>query len=114
MCKMTNLLFFILISGFLTNVAIAQVQITIISDKDNTLYESGTGALSNGAGIHFFAGRVGSMSDGLVRRGLISFDIAAVIDSGATINSVVLSLTMTKTSSGAQDITLHRLSADWG
>ncbi len=114
MRKMTNLLFFILIPIFLTNVAIAQVQITIVSDKDNTLYESSTGALSNGAGIHFFAGRISTMGSGLIRRGLISFDIAGNVNPGATIDSVILTLTMTKTSSGAQDITLHRLSADWG
>lgn len=114
MCKMTNLLFFILISGFLTNVAIAQVQITIISDKDNTLYESGTGALSNGAGIHFFTGRTNQVVGVSIRRGLISFDIAGNVNPGATIDSVILTLTMTRTSSGAQNTELRLLSSDWG
>ena len=37
-------------------VAVAAV-VTVPASMDNTLYESPTGALSNGAGDYFFAGR---------------------------------------------------------
>lgn len=81
------------------------------ASHDNTLYESETGAFSNGAGMHFFAGN--SSSDKTFR-GLLSFDVAANVPSGATINSVRLTLHMSKTISGDQTVSLHRTSADWG
>lgn len=93
--------------------AIAQQQVTLTPTKDNTLYESATGALSNGAGSYFFAGRTGQIS-GSIRRGLIAFDVAGSVPSGATILSVTLTLNMSKTPSGAQSVSLHRVLADWG
>jgi len=79
--------------------------------KDNTLYESSTGDISNGAGSNFIAGET---NVGLLRRGVIAFDIADNIPAGATINSVSLSLHMSQTSGGAATVQLARLSADWG
>lgn len=93
--------------------ATAQTQITIGATKDNTLYESPTGALSNGAGQHFFAGR-SSQITGSIRRGLIAFDVAGSVPTGATISSVILTLNMSQTSSGNQTVSLHRALADWG
>ena len=88
--------------------------VTISPSKDNTLYESAAGSLSNGAGNHFFAGRTGPTSGSLIRRGVIAFDIAGSIPAGSTIDSVTLSLHMSRTVSGAQNVTLHKLLADWG
>jgi hypothetical protein len=79
--------------------------------KDNTLYESSTGDISNGAGSYFLAGET---NGGLIRRGAIAFDIADNIPAGATINSVSLRLHMSQTMSGAATVQLARLSADWG
>jgi hypothetical protein len=79
--------------------------------KDNTLYQSSTGDISNGAGSYFIAGET---NGALIRRGVIAFDIAGNIPAGATINSAVLSLHMSRTISGAQTVELHPLSADWG
>jgi hypothetical protein len=90
-----------------------QTQVTINALKDNTLYESATGALSNGAGQHFFAGRTAQAS-GSIRRGLVAFNITGSIPSGATITNVTLSLNMSQTSSGNQTVDLHRVLANWG
>lgn len=89
----------------------AQTQVTIGASKDNTLYESTTGALSNGAGQHLF---VGKTATGSIRRTLIAFDIAGAVPSGATITSVALTLRMSQTSSGPDTVKLRRVSENWG
>jgi hypothetical protein len=85
--------------------------ITIGASKDNTLYQSTAGDISNGAGSYFIAGET---NGGLIRRGVIAFDIAGNISAGATINSVSLSLHMSQTQAGAETVQLQRLTADWG
>ena len=85
--------------------------ITIEPSKDNTLYEDPDGQLSNGAGRHIFAGRT---NRGLVRRGVIAFDIVGSIPSGAIINRVSLTLNMSRSQAEAETVQLHRLLADWG
>ncbi len=91
------------------------ITVTVDSIRDNTLYESATGSLSNGAGQHFFTGRTGQVSDSR-RRGLIHFDIAEFVPSGATIESVQLTLHMSKTPIGAgtRTVELRRVLEDWG
>ena len=78
---------------------------------DNTLYQDGTGGLSNGAGAYLFAGQAGS-----IRRGLVAFDIAAAVPAGATIQSVKLTLHCSRTPFMAPSIAvaLHRVLANWG
>jgi hypothetical protein len=85
--------------------------ITLGASKDNTLYQSTEGNISNGAGSYFIAGETNGSA---VRRGVIAFDIADNIPAGSTINSATLSLHMSQTNSGAQTVALKRLSADWG
>lgn len=104
----------ILLGMMICNSAFAQQNVDISPSKDNTLYESETGALSNGAGSFLFAGRVEDRNNGLIRRGLISFDIAGNIPAGATIESVTLTLFMSRSISGANNVTLHGPFADWG
>ena len=58
------------------------ITVAIVSDLDNTLYESSTGALSNGAGPTFFAGRTAQATSS-IRRGLVHFDVAAAIPAEA-------------------------------
>ncbi|MBS1252798.1 MAG: hypothetical protein MAG451_01840 [Anaerolineales bacterium] len=94
-------------------------QVTLSALQDNTLYEDAGGALSNGAGQHFFAG---SNAGGSIRRGVIAFDFDPDgngfpnIPAGSTIQSASLRLYMSRTSpyAGPQEIALHRLLADWG
>lgn len=79
---------------------------------DNTLYESATGALSNGAGENFFSGRTGQTTEYL-RRGLIRFDLSS-IPAGSYVQGVSLTLHCSLSSGGAQAMNLHRVLADWG
>ena len=49
-----------------------------------------------------------------MRRAVIAFDVAGSIPAGATITSVRLILSMSRTRAGAESIELHRVLADWG
>jgi hypothetical protein len=91
-------------------------QVIIEPAKDNTLYEDSNGALSNGAGEYFFAGKTGANAGFRLHRGLIAFDIAANVPAGATIDSVTLTLHLATGApgSGDQPAALHRGLADWG
>jgi hypothetical protein len=89
----------------------AGATITLGPVKDNTLYESSSGALSNGAGAYMFVGKTDNSA--LIRRAVIAFDPTSV-PIGATIDSVTLNLNMSRTTSGSQTVTLHKLQADWG
>jgi hypothetical protein len=85
--------------------------ISLAPNKDNTLYEDGSGSLSNGVGTFLFSGRILS---GELRRALLAFDIAANIPAGSTINSVTLTLHVSNSTSGNQSTSLRRLLANWG
>lgn len=91
----------------------AQTTVTLSADADNTLYQSATGALSNGVGDHLFSGRTGSSNGGMRRRALVKFDLSS-IPSGATITAVSLRLTANKSNNGTRSIAAHKVSADWG
>jgi hypothetical protein len=79
--------------------------------RDNTLFDSPTGDLSNGAGYYLFAG---TTAGDLRRRALIAFDVAGNLPAGATIDSAVLTLNMSRTATAAEFVELHRVLADWG
>jgi len=88
--------------------------ISINPSKDNTLYQynPSEGDLSNALGFHFFTGE---NALGEIRRGVLAFDIAGNIPPGSTINSVSLSLNMSKAPSVTpRTVELHKLLADWG
>ena len=48
------------------------------ASKDNTLYQSATGSLSDGKGPHFYVGRTNQGAGVSLRRGLIAFDVSAI------------------------------------
>lgn len=85
--------------------------VELTPSKDNTLFESGSGGLSNGKGIHVFAGTTGS---GASRRALLAFDVASQIPPGSVITRVTLTLRLSQTISGAEPVTLHGVTTDWG
>ncbi|HSE13399.1 MAG TPA: multicopper oxidase domain-containing protein, partial [Rudaea sp.] len=89
--------------------------VDIQASKDNTLYQSATGAISNGVGAHMFVGRTNQVSDS-IRRGLVAFDVAANVPSGSTITAVTLHLYLSRTASeaGSRNVSLRRASASWG
>jgi uncharacterized repeat protein (TIGR01451 family) len=83
---------------------------------DNTLYQVSTAdpsqQLSNGAGQFFYVGRTNQGSND-IRRGAIKFDLSGV-PAGSAINSVTLTLQMSKTRNGAQMVALNRALMNWG
>jgi len=80
--------------------------------QDNTLYQDNFGQTSNGSGEHFFAGRTAA---GLIRRGLVSFDIAGNVPAGSTIQSVTLVLHMSRAVNTAEvEVDLHQALSAWG
>lgn len=111
MFSKTRPLFLFLLAATLAAEVSAQGVINITTDKDNTLYESTTGTVSNGAGVAFFCGRTNM---GKRRRGLIHFDVAGNVPAGATIVSVALTLEMNQTAGGPINIDLRKVLADWG
>jgi uncharacterized repeat protein (TIGR01451 family) len=92
----------------------ASIDLTPIAD--NTLYQVSTAdpsqQLSNGAGQHFYVGETNQGSNAL-RRGAIKFDLS-MVPAGSTITSVTLTLNMSKTQSGPQNVALHRALMNWG
>jgi len=84
--------------------------LTLPPAKDNTLYESANGTLSNGSGQFLFSGET---NEGSSRRALLKFDLSS-LPTNAQFTRVILTLTVSKTVSGGQTHTLHRMLADWG
>ena len=85
--------------------------INLNPSKDNTLYQSLDGSLSNGQGLFLFAG---ATNTGELRRAVLAFDVAGSIPAGATITAAALTLNISKAQVAGTPMTLHRLSADWG
>jgi len=93
--------------------------ITVGASQDNSMFsENGdtSNDLSNGAGEYLFAGATKDSSPGdlYLRRALIAFDIAASVPAGSTINSVTLTLYMSRTRTQNETVDLHRVLSDWG
>lgn len=84
--------------------------VEISASKDNTIFNE-SGALSNGAGSWFFAGKT---NEGALRRALISFDVASAIPAGSTITSATLTLFCSRTRGDEVDVDVHRLLSTWG
>ena len=87
-------------------------EVTLAPNKDNTIFESDTGGLSNGSGQFLFAGRSGQ-SSGSVRRALLAFDLSS-IPAEAVVTAVRLTMNMSKTVGGATSVSLHQVLAEWG
>ena len=102
---------------WLTVIALASVnpaaadETLIEASRDNTLYESTAGTLSNGSGDYLF---VGSTSSNGVRRAVIAFDDLSTIPAGSTIDSVRLHLQLSREVSSATTLSVWRLVSDWG
>lgn len=88
----------------------ATTTVNIGAMQDNTIYDDGTGATSNGKGQSCF---VGNNAMGLVRRALLKFDLSA-IPAGSTVTSATLRLYMAQTTAGPTNVTAHNLLASWG
>jgi hypothetical protein len=90
----------------------AQTTVAIPCDRDNTLYESATGTLSNGRGQCLFSGLTGQPAR---RRALLHFDVAAHVPAGARIIGATLTVSVTRTAIGSPTaLEIHRVLANWG
>ena len=83
--------------------------------KDNSLYQE-SGELSNGQGAYLFTGKtLGLSGSPSIRRALLAFAVADSLPAGAVIDSVRLTMRVSKVPSNtARTVSLHRLTADWG
>jgi spore coat protein A len=86
--------------------------------RDATLYQPDSPSspddyFANGAGAYLFTGYT---NNSLARRTVIAFDIvAAGIPSGSTIDSVQLTMRVTRVPESVNtSVSLHRLTSDWG
>ena len=84
-------------------------EVTLTPVADAALYEQPAGLLANGAGDYLFVGNT-AVPD--VRRSLLRFDLAA-IPPGSTIDSVELTLNVSRTIAGTEDVNVHRVTTDW-
>ena len=87
----------VLVSG----ASFAAENVSLEASADATLYE-GDGSLANGSGSFFFVGRTENRNGAVERRAVLAFDIAGSIPQSATITSVSLDVTMSRTVSGGQ------------
>jgi spore coat protein A len=84
--------------------------VTVGASKDNTLYESATGALSNGGGTKLLTSK---SSNSLIRRGTVAFDLSAV-PTGAVLTDAVLTLYNAEAGTNSATVNVHKAAADWG
>ncbi|MCK5942506.1 MAG: DNRLRE domain-containing protein [Planctomycetes bacterium] len=88
----------------------AQTNLTLLADRDATLYESATGDLANGGGNGLFIGVTGQPK---VRRALVRFDLSG-IPAGSRILSATLTTNSTASASASPLVTdWHRVLVDW-
>ena len=67
--------------------------------------------MANGLGQYFFTG---NNNQSRTRRGLLAFDLSPLENQDVQINSVTLRLYCSQENSGLQDISMHRVTSDWG
>jgi hypothetical protein len=107
---MTGKVIAVVVTAVLAAASARAGSVTMTSAKDNTLYEAAT-EVSNGAGEYMFAGLTAQF---LRRRAVMQFDVAGGVPAGAVITDASLTLHMSRTVVGDQDVELHRLTNSWG
>ncbi len=90
----------------------AQTTVVLNPTKDNTLYQNGSGAWSNGLGDYLFAGTDNSFN---FKRAVLAFPVSDSVPAGATILSASLTLNMNKApTSNGRTVAMYRVTQDWG
>jgi hypothetical protein len=84
--------------------------VTVVPTRDNTLYQSTSGDVSNGAGVSIFAGVTNQV---LKSRAVVYFDLSS-IPAGSTITDAQLRVFCTRTQSSGANVFVHRVLASWG
>lgn len=95
--------------GTLAGVARADV-LSVIPVADNTVLFDVDNELSNGADTGIFVGKTALERE---RRGVLRFDLSS-IPAGSVVNSVSLTLRVTRTSAGPEPVNIHRALSQWG
>jgi len=93
--------------------AFAGSTVTLVADRDATLFEPQVEETASGSGEHLFAGRVNATGGGTRRRALLHFPVE-VIPCGSTIITVTVTLHPTGGQATPQSVALHRCLSDWG
>lgn len=88
--------------------------LSLTAVRDTTLWNDVAGSVANGSGPVMIVGRSGGSSSAPIRRGLVRFDIAALVPAGSVVNSVQLVLANTSGNTGPRNVRVHRVLADWG
>lgn len=96
-------------TGSLCDTTYCDVTIELQAIKDNILYESATGSLSNALGTHLYAG---NNTSGM-RRPVVAFDLS-VIPEGAEVDDVELQLFCNSSSGATFPVIVQKLLQDWG
>lgn len=98
----------------LPSLALAET-IRLTPSADGTLYESASNAESSGIGPALFVGRI-FQSGGLLRRGLVQFDVASSLPEGAIIQETRLGMRLSRKAPdlGETTLALHRVLEPWG
>jgi hypothetical protein len=109
--KLRNLIILALLS-IVPTLSLAET-VQIEAQRDATLIEDPDGALANGSGPFFFAGRT-AQGQNSVRRALLWFDVVAALPDHAIVESVTLTVLVTQGNPQMREIRLHRVLADWG
>ncbi len=90
----------------------AQTTVSVPCNLDNTLYESATGALSNGLGAGIFAG-VNANNE--KRRALVRFDVAGSLPAGAKVLAASLTVNVVQSTAFLPvNVAGHRVLQAWG
>lgn len=86
--------------------------VTLMPERDATLFEDVTGTTASGSGPTLF---VGDNRILVTRRALVRFDLASLIPPDAVVLSVELGLHVSDAPDETpRDVTLHRVLVDWG
>jgi spore coat protein A len=84
--------------------------IELVAQRDNILYETPDGSLSNALGRHLYAG---NQNTGARRRPVLRFDLSA-IPAGAQVQSASLRLFCNNSQGSPVSVSARRLLANWG
>ncbi len=91
----------------------ADTTVTLVADRDGTLFQPQKGESASGAGADLFVGRVNATGGGTRRRGLLHFPVES-IPCGSVILTAECTLVPTGGQAAAQPLSLHRCTAAWG
>lgn len=86
--------------------------VMVEAGRDATMIEDAAGSRANGSGPGFFAGRTSQPADS-IRRGLIFFDVAGALPTGAIVEQASLELHALPGNPAPRVVGLYRVLASW-